>query len=91
MDPSPSPLPIISDSIACAIQANLKEIGINATIERWTWPLTCSATAKAITQRAIGGYTSAFCRVYVVVFTTPLHYASNKTRLKTAKVDALID
>ena len=74
------------------IQANLKEIGINATIENMDLATYLSATAEGDYTAAIGGYTSSSLLGYVVgVYHSSSINASNKTRLNNAEVDALID
>ena len=74
------------------MQANLKEIGINATIESMDLATYLSATAEGNYTAAIGGYTSSNLLSYVVgVYHSSSINASNKTRLNDAKVDELID
>ncbi len=74
------------------VQANLKEIGINATIESMDLATYLSATAEGNYTAAIGGYTSSDLLSYVVgVYHSSSINASNKTRLVDAKVDELID
>ena len=97
VDPSTISLPIIcSDDTKKrageVIQANLKEIGINATIENMDLATYLSATAEGDYTAAIGGYTSSSLLGYVVgVYHSSSINASNKTRLNNAEVDALID
>ena len=74
------------------IQANLKEIGINCEIESMDLATYLSATAEGDYTAAIGGYTSSNLLSYVVgVYHSSSINASNKTRLRDAEVDALID
>ncbi len=74
------------------IQANLKEIGVNATIESMDLATYLSATAEGNYTAAIGGYTSSDLLSYVVgVYHSSSINASNKTRLVDAEVDAMID
>ncbi len=74
------------------IQANLKEIGINATIESMDLATYLSASTEGNFTGAIGGYTSSNLLSYVVgVYHSSSINASNKTRLVDAKVDELID
>ena len=74
------------------VQANLKEIGINATIESMDLATYLSATAEGNFTGAIGGYTSSDLLSYVVgVYHSSSINASNKTRLVDAEVDAMID
>ena len=74
------------------IQANLKEIGINAQIESMDLATYLSVTAEGNFTGAIGGYTSSNLLSYVVgVYHSSSINASNKTRLNDAKVDELID
>ena len=74
------------------IQANLKEIGINATIENMDLATYLSATATGDYTGAIGGYSSTSLLGYVVgVFHSDSIDASNKARMRDAEVDALID
>ena len=97
VDPSTISLPIIcSDDTKKrageVIQANLKEIGINATIENMDLATYLSSTAEGDYTAAIGGYTSSSLLGYVVgVYHSSSINASNKTRLNNAEVDALID
>ena len=97
VDPSTISLPIIcSDDTKKrageVIQANLKEIDINATIENMDLATYLSATAEGDYTAAIGGYTSSSLLGYVVgVYHSSSINASNKTRLNNAEVDALID
>ena len=76
------------------IQANSASRSASTPPSRiWTWLLTCLPLRKAITQRAIGGYTSSSL-VWVmwwVYYHSSSINASNKTRLNNAEVDALID
>ena len=74
------------------VQANLKEIGINCEIESMDLATYLSATAEGDYTAAIGGYTSSDLLSYVVgVYHSSSINASNKTRLRDAEVDALID
>ena len=74
------------------VQANLKEIGINATIESMDLATYLSATAEGNYTAAIGGYTSSDLLSYVVgVYHSSSINASNKTRLVDAEVDKMID
>ena len=74
------------------IQANLKEIGINATIESMDLATYLSASTEGNFTGAIGGFTSSNLLSYVVgVYHSDSINASNKTRLVDAKVDELID
>ena len=97
VDPSTISLPIIcSDDTKKrageVIQANLKEIGINATIENMDLATYLSATAEGDYTAAIGGYTSSTMVGYLVgVYHSDSINASNKTRLNDPEVDALID
>ena len=97
VDPASIELPIIcSDDTKKrageVVQANLKEIGINATIESMDLATYLSATAEGNYTAAIGGYTSSNLLSYVVgVYHSSSINASNKTRLNDPEVDALID
>ena len=74
------------------VQANLKEIGINAQIESMDLATYLSASTEGNYTGAIGGYTSSNLLSYVVgVYHSDSINASNKTRLVDAKVDELID
>ena len=74
------------------IQANLKEIGINATIESMDLATYLSVSTEGNFTGAIGGFTSSNLLSYVVgVYHSSSINASNKTRLVDAKVDELID
>ncbi len=74
------------------IQANLKEIGINAQIESMDLATYLSVTAEGNFTASIGGYSSSNLLSYVVgVYHSSSINASNKTRLNDAKVDELID
>ena len=74
------------------IQANLKEIGINCEIESMDLATYLSATAEGDYTASIGGYSSNSLLGYVVgVYHSSSINASNKTRLRDAEVDALID
>ena len=74
------------------VQANLKEIGINATIESMDLATYLSVTTEGNFTAAIGGYSSSNLLGYVVgVYHSDSINASNKTRLNNPEVDALID
>ena len=74
------------------IQANLKEIGINAQIESMDLATYLSVTAEGNFTASIGGYSSSNLLSYVVgVYHSSSINASNKTRLNDPEVDALID
>ncbi len=74
------------------IQANLKEIGIDAQIESMDLATYLSVTAEGNFTASIGGYSSSNLLSYVVgVYHSSSINASNKTRLVDAKVDELID
>ena len=74
------------------IQANLKEIGINATIESMDLATYLSVSTEGNFTGAIGGFTSSNLLSYVVgVYHSSSINASNKTRLVDAEVDAMID
>ena len=74
------------------IQADLQQIGINATIENMDLATYLSATAEGNYTGAIGGYSSSDMVSYVLgVFHSKSIGASNKTRLNDPEVDALID
>ena len=74
------------------IQANLKEIGINAQIESMDLATYLSVTAEGNFTASIGGYSSSNLLSYVVgVYHSSSINASNKTRLNDPEVDELID
>ena len=74
------------------VQANLKEIGVNATIESMDLATYLAATTEGNFTGAIGGFTSSNLLSYVLgVYHSSSINASNKTRLVDAKVDELID
>lgn len=74
------------------VQSNLKEVGINCEIESMDLATYLSKTASGDFTASIGGYTSSNLLSYVVgVYHSSSINASNKTRLKDAKVDELID
>jgi len=97
VDPASIELPIIcSDDTKKrageVVQANLKEIGINATIESMDLATYLSVTTEGNFTAAIGGYSSSNLLGYVVgVYHSDSINASNKTRLNNPEVDALID
>ena len=74
------------------IQANLKEIGIECTIESMDLATYLSVTTEGDYEASIGGYSSSNLLSYVVgVYHSDSINASNKTRLNNPEVDALID
>ncbi len=74
------------------VQANLKEIGINCTLESMDLATYLSVTAEGDFVAAIGGYgMSDTISYFNGVFHSKSINASNKTRLNNAQVDALID
>ena len=74
------------------IQADLAEIGINATIESMDLATYLSVTAEGDYTGAIGGYSASDMVSYVLgVFHSKSINASNKTRVNDPEVDALID
>jgi peptide/nickel transport system substrate-binding protein len=74
------------------IQANLKEIGINATISSMDLATYLTETAAGNFTGFIGGYTSNEMMSFLKgVFHTANIGASNKTRSGTPELDALID
>ena len=97
VDPSTLGFSIISSDdtkkrAAEVIQSNLKEIGIEATIESMDLATYLSATTEGDYEAAIGGYSSSDLLSYVVgVYHSDSIDASNKTRLNNPEVDALID
>ena len=97
VDPSSVTFSIITSDdtkkrAAEVIQANLKEIGIECTIESMDLATYLSTTAEGDYTAAIGGYTSSNLLSYVVgVYHSSSINASNKTRLNDPEVDALID
>ena len=97
VDPSSVTFSIITSDdtkkrAAEVIQANLKEIGIECTIESMDLATYLSTTAEGDYTAAIGGYTSSNLLSYVVgVYHSSSINASNKTRLNDHEVDALID
>ena len=97
VDPSTITFSIISSDdqkkrAAEVIQANLKEIGIEVTIESMDLATYLSSTAEGDYEASIGGYNSSNLLNYVVgVFHSESINASNKTRLNDPEVDALID
>jgi peptide/nickel transport system substrate-binding protein len=74
------------------IQANLKEIGVNAQIESMDLATYLSATDQGNYTASIGGFTAnnpmSYCRS---VYHSSSINASNTTRLNHAEVDELID
>lgn len=73
------------------IQANLKEIGIEATISSMDLATYLSQTADGNFTGFIGGYTSNEMMSYLKgVFLSDNIGSSNKTRTKNAELDALI-
>ncbi len=75
------------------IQANLKEtLGIDCTIESMDLATYLSITAEGNYTAAIGNYSSTDMTQYLVgVYHSKSINASNKTRLNSPEVDALID
>lgn len=74
------------------IQANLKEIGINATISSMDLATYLSETAAGNFTGFIGGYTSNDMVSYLKgVFHSDNIGASNKTRTSNPDIDALIE
>lgn len=74
------------------IQANLKEIGIEATISSMDLATYLSETAAGNFTGFIGGYTSNDMVSYLKgVFHSDNINASNKTRTKNKELDELID
>lgn len=74
------------------VQANLKEIGIECTLESMDLATYLSATAEGNFVAAIGGYgMSDTISYFNGVFHSKSINASNKSRLNNPEVDALID
>ena len=74
------------------IQANLKEIGIEANIESMDLATYMSTVAEGNYVAAIGGYTMADTITYLnAVYHSKSINASNKSRLNDPEIDALID
>lgn len=74
------------------IQANLLEVGINCEIESMDLATYLTATADGDYTAAIGGYTAGTMVSYMVgVMHSKSIGASNKSRLSSPEVDALID
>lgn len=74
------------------IQSNLKEVGINAQIESMDLATYLSVTTEGDYTAAIGGYTASTMTNYMVgVLHSKSINASNKTRLNSPELDALID
>ena len=75
------------------IQSSLKEnLGIDVTLESMDLATYLDKTAVGDYEASIGGYTSSDLLSYVVgVYHSSSINASNKTRLRDAEVDALID
>ena len=75
------------------IQANLKDtLGINATIESMDLATYLSVTGEGNYTASIGNYTSSDMVSFLVgVFHSKSINGSNKTRLNSPEVDALID
>ena len=97
MDPTGMSFPIIcSDDTKKrageVIQANLKEIGIEANIESMDLATYMSTVAEGNYVAAIGGYTMADTITYLnAVYHSKSINASNKSRLNDPEIDALID
>ncbi len=97
VDPASVQLAIICSNdtkkrAAEVIQANLKEIGVNAQIESMDLATYLSATDQGNYTASIGGFTAnnpmSYCRS---VYHSSSINASNTTRLNHAEVDELID
>lgn len=74
------------------VQANLKEIGIECTLESMDLATYLSATAEGDFVAAIGGYgMSDTISYFNGVFHSKSINASNKSRLNNPEIDALID
>ena len=74
------------------VQANLKEIGIECTLESMDLATYLSATAEGDFVAAIGGYGMGDTISYFNgVFHSKSINASNKSRLNNPEIDALID
>lgn len=74
------------------VQANLKEIGIECTLESMDLATYLSATAEGDFVAAIGGYgMSDTISYFNGVFHSKSINASNKSRMNNPEIDALID
>ncbi len=97
VDPSTITLSIICSNdtkkrAAEVIQADVAQLGINATIENMDLATYLSTTAEGNYTAAVGNYSSGNMVQYLIgVYHSKSVNASNKTRLSNPEVDALID
>ena len=77
---------------ATVIQNNLKDVGINATIEQMDLATYLDTTAAGNHTAFIGGYTASSMVQYLLMnFHSNAIGAANKSRLNMPEVDALIE